>query len=344
MKTDFFNTFVEQIKNRLPSDRFAVGMNLGFSSAKVVKLKLGAKGQASLAGFRVVQNQLDMEPALRQIIQELGIKTVNFSLSGQQAIIRYIDFPQMKKEELRQALKFEAQKYIPFAPSEVTIDACILNERLPDGKMKVLLAAVKNELIDQRLKMLRQLGVSVNLVEIDSISLINAFNFNYGDDETVRSKTVALLNIGSTTSNLNILEAAVPALSRDVNFGGNNITQRIADALGVDFKTAEARKTSEHAEEEAAVKSAVETAVAKLAHEVRSSFDYYESRCASSVEKIYISGGASLFPGLVPMLRTDLGMPVEDWDPLKNIPCGDAANAKTIAGQLCVAIGLALRG
>jgi len=349
MKTtplEFIKPYLDKLKSGMNVDRYAVGLNLGFSTVKAAKLHI-VKDKVELCGFHLAQNQGTMEDTLRRIIRELDVKTVNFSLSGQQAIIRYVDFPKLKTEELKQSLKFEAQKYIPFPTAEVNIDGCILRDDLPDNKMQVLLAAVKKDLLEQRLKLLRAVGLDVNVVEIDSISLINAFNYNYADDETVKNKAIALLNLGSATSNLNILEKGQPALSRDIPIGGNNLTQRIADALGVDFKSAESLKTGADKQQSVKIAAAIETVLSKLAHEARSSFDYYESRSVASVEKIFISGGASLYDGLKDMLMGFLGMPVENWDPFRKITVSaacDAAQARAIGGQLAVAIGLALRG
>lgn len=337
--------FLEKFSKSLPREKTVFGLNLGFSSVKMIKLRM-TNNATELLAYAVEQNSADMEETLRKLISAHGIKSANVSLSGQQAIIRYIDFPKMRSEELKQALKFEAQKHLPFPIQDVSIDGCILRDDLPDGKMKVLLAAVKKDLLEQRLKVLRQAGLDASIVEIDSISLVNAFNFNYGQEETVKAKTVALLNVGSATSNLNILESGLPALSRDIPIGGNHLTQKIADALNLDFKSAEKAKTGQAAQNEKAA-SAAEAVIGKLAQEVRASCDYYESRSVSSVERVFVSGGASLFGGMGESLKSFLGLPVEIWDPLRSVTMGagvDKTKIAPVSGQLAVAVGLALRG
>jgi type IV pilus assembly protein PilM len=333
------------LKDLISKEKISVGLNIGVSSTKLVKLKL-AKEVVELSSFCLEQNQLDLEAVLKNIIQAHGIKRVNISVSGQQAITRYVDFPKMSLSEFKQALKFEAQKHIPFPVAEVNLDGCILKEDLPDNKMRILVAAVKKEFLNQRLKLLKGLGLEVDLVDIDSLALINAFAFNYSQDENIKNRTVALLNIGSATSNLNILENGLPALSRDISIGGNNFTQKIAEALGIDFKAADKLKNSSDEQNPAKAIAALEAILAKLAQEARSSFDYYESRSVSSVEKIFISGGGSLYAGLKDILTNQMGLEVESWDPLKKITLAgnlDFAKVKTLSGQLAVAIGLALR-
>ena len=339
------NPILEKAKIKFfkPKESIRAGLNIGVSSVKLVKLKVTPEA-AEVCGVALSPAQ-DMESALRGLAQEQGLKRVNISVSGQQSIIRYIDFPKMTAEELKQSIKFEAQKHIPFPVSEVNLDACILKD-LRDNKMRVLVAAVKKELLSQRLKLLKDIGLDVDVVDIDSLALINAFNYSYSQEPDVRSKTIALLNIGSATSNLNILEDGLPALSRDITVGGNNFTQRIADALGIDFTAAEEVKTGAGSRKDAKVASAAEQVLAKLAQDVRTSFDFYESRSVTSVEKIYVSGGASLFPGLQEALANFLGLEVAQWDPFRKIsvaPGLDTATIQSSAGQLAVAAGLALR-
>ncbi|MGE5308307.1 MAG: type IV pilus assembly protein PilM [Deltaproteobacteria bacterium] len=334
------------LKGKMGSkEKTPVGLNVGGSTMKLAKLKV-LQDHVELVSYSIEQSQIDMEDLIRKTAHSHEVTTVNISVSGQQAIIRYIDFPKMNLGELKQALKFEAQKYMPFPVNEVNLDACILREDLPDNKMRVLMAAVKKDYLDQRLKILASAGLTVNIVDIDSLALINAFNHNYAGEEKLKGKTVALLNIGSATSNLNILENHAPSLSRDITIGGNNLTQRIADVFSLDFKSAEELKTTGDAQKAEKIATAIEPVVTKLAKEVRSSFDYYESRSVSSVEKIYLSGGGSRDPGLKESLSSLIGIEVEHWDPLRKITVAeglDPAKVKAASSQLAVAIGLALR-
>ena len=335
----------EMLKGKPAREKTPVGMNIGGSTVKMAKLRI-QQDRVELCGYSVEQTQLDLEDLLRKTAHTHEINSVNISVSGQQAIIRYIDFPKMSLAELKQALKFEAQKFIPFPVTEVSLDACILKEDLPDNKMRVLLAAVKKDLLEQRLKLLAAAGLSVNIVDIDSLALVNAFNHSYADEESMKNKSVALLNIGSATSNLNIIEGRLPSLSRDLSIGGNHLTQRIADVFALDFKSAEELKVGADGEKREKIVAAIEPVVTKLAKEARSSFDYYESRSVASVEKIYLSGGGSMYAGLKESLAAIVGIEVDTWDPLRRIVLAegiDPEKVKAVSSQLAVAIGLALR-
>jgi type IV pilus assembly protein PilM len=252
----------------------------------------------------------------------------------------------MNGAELKQALKFEAQKHVPFPLAEVNMDGCILKDDLPDNKMLVLLAAVKKEFIRQRLRSLELAGIRANVAEIDSLALVNAFNFNYPLSETPGLKAVALLNIGATHTNVDIIEEGITRLSRDIQIAGNNFSQKVADTLGIDLKTAEGIKISPSGDQYGRMMTGLEAVFTALSAEIRNSFDYFESQSASSVAKIFISGGGSLFMGFRDKLRSMLNLDVDYWDPFKKIKIGsqiEAEKLKALSSQLVVAAGMALR-
>ena len=336
----FFN-----FKNQFAKERISFGLDIGTQTTKLVKLRF-AKDIVELCGFEFEPTQETTQEVLKKIRQSTGADSLNLSVSGQATVIRYVNFTNMNKEELHKALKFEAQKHIPFSVEEVNLDACILKDNLPDNKMLILLAAVKKELVNQRIKMMEEASMRVNLIDIDSLALVNAFDFNYLAEEQKAAKTVALLNIGASMSNLDIVDDGSPRLSRDIHIAGNNFTQKLADIFAKDFKSAEEMKINPQADEANKVAAAVESVLANLAGEIRTSFDYYESQNASSVGKIFLSGGGSKFTNLKDMLSNLLGIEVEYWDPLKNITIAeglDQEKIKAYSGQLAVAVGVALR-
>jgi type IV pilus assembly protein PilM len=336
---------LSKIKGGLTKDKLSVGLDIGTSRIKVVKLKVN-KGQAELCGFGVEPAQLDPGEALKKLLEPHSGGPINISVSGQQSVIRYVNFPRMSTSELRQALKFEAQKHIPFSVSEVNLDGHILKDDLHDNKMLVLIAAVKKDLVNQRLELIEGLGYRTNIIDIDSIALVNAFNFNYPLEEERDHKALAILNIGSSMTNLNILDAQIPRLSRDMHIAGNAFTQRVADIFGLEFAEAEKLKIDPDEDKLNKIKAGVESVLANLAGEIRTSFDYYESQGASSVGKIFLSGGSAKFNGLKEMLEHFLGAEVEHWDPFKGVKMGegiDLAKLKASRAELAVALGLALR-
>ena len=376
-----------KIKLFKAKEKFSFGLDIGTQSIKCVKLKISGD-DVELVGFEVEDGQIDPREALKKIKHAQGADLVNISFCGASTIIRYVNFLRMSKNELAGALKFEAQKLIPFSVEEVNLDAEILKDDLPENKMLVLIAAIKKEIISQRIGVLENVGLRVNLVDIDSLALVNAFNFNYAKLEVAENKTasapvsssnqnpkpqgaglvspnqspkpqgtglasssqspksICLLNIGAGITNVNILDNGIVRLSRDIHFGGANFTKKLMDIFEIDFKSAEELKINPPEDKLAKTKASVESLFTNLASEIRTSFDYYESQNISSVAKIYLSGGASKMPGLKEMLGACLGLPVETWDPFKQVRIPDTINRQELDkfyGQFNVAVGLALR-
>lgn len=326
-------------------DGFSVGVDIGSSSIKFIKLRhLGDNIElASLAAEAV---GLDLVPTLKKLSQENDFKKCNVSISGASSITRYINFPKMNETELKQALKFEAQKHIPFGINEVDLDSYILKDDLPDGKMLVLLGAAKKELVIQRIKVLDDAGLKPNIIDMDSMAVVNAFVFNYPEDEYRKNKAIAILNIGAAYTNLSILDVGIPRLSRDIHIAGNNFTNKLMDNFSLDFDAAEKLKINPEKEKLGTVASAIESVLINLSAEVRTSLDYYESQNTSSVNKIFLAGGSCCFAGLKDMLSNFIGVEVEIWDPFRkmSLPAEiDADKAKSLSVKFGVAVGLALR-
>lgn len=338
---------LEKLKPKISKEEFSTGIDIGASSIKIVKLKHTKEDNIELCDYFIEKAApTEIVRIIKEKIQPFSLKKVNISVSGAQVIIRNANFPKMELAELKQALKFEAQKYIPFSVEDVFLDCHILKDDLPDNKMLVLIAAVKKDFLNQKLKFWQDTGVPVNLIDIDSLAALNAFNFNYIDDEKIKHKAVALLNIGSAQSNLNIVEDGSPKLNRDINIAGNNITSKISELLKIDLKHAESLKEKPPADKSEKINLAFESALTNLATEVRVSFDYYESQSTTSVVKIFLSGGGCVYPGLKDKLSSMLDIEVSFWDPFVKIIIPESIDLdklKTVSSQLGVAVGLALR-
>ena len=116
--------------------------------------------------------------------------------------------------------------------------------------------------------------------------------------------------------------------------------------MGVDFRSSENFKVNPASDQAARIMADLEAVFTNLGAEIRTSFDYYESQSASSVGKIYLSGGGSLFTSFKEKVSGLLGIEVEYWDPLRKIKqpnTADAEKLKAVLAQLPIAVGLALR-
>ncbi|MEW6170406.1 MAG: type IV pilus assembly protein PilM [Candidatus Omnitrophota bacterium] len=333
-------------KHKLKNEREVIGLDIGSFDIKLIKLNF-KDTLTSIADFDIEKQYSDVARSLKDIVTRKNItgKPVNISLSGPGMVTRYIPFPKMQPEELHNALKFEAEKHIPFPVNEVILDGCILKD-LDDNKMLVLIVAAKKDVVQRRIDLVKNAGLEINLIDIDSLALVNSFN-NAGVfiKKEEQPKAIALLDIGATVTNLNILEDSVPRFSRDINLGGMDLTKKISEKLSISLTDAEVLKCNP-AERLAEINTICEPILNNLITELRLSFDYYESQCACSLEKIYISGGGSLLSGLDNFLNHMLGIEILHWDPLSNIKVEESVDGKKMRENLnllTIAMGLGLR-
>lgn len=334
-----------------PKERSAVGLDIGSSSIKAVVLESREK-EFILKNFNVTEISAGTElgSAVKQVLSSMVVNAdyerINISLSGQSVVIRYVWLPLMSEKDLLSSLKFEAAKLIPFAIEEVNIDSFILKQDVSNNKMLVLIVAAKKDAVSERIRLVQNIGFKIGIIDVDSLSLINAFNFNHHYPQDGLPKTLALLNIGASVSNLNILEEGIPVFSRDIYIAGNNFSKKLADSMGIDFRAAENLKRNPDEAMRDKIISCVESILSNLASEIRISFDYYETQGASSVEKIFLSGGGSILSNLKDNLSPVLGIDIDYWDPTQRLSVladSSIEKIKSYSAQIAVALGLAMR-
>lgn len=307
--------------------RASAGLDIGDSSIKFVELISTPQGW-ELANFGIAQINGKGKDAIiesiRKVLRDTSstIHRVNVAVFGESVIVRYIDLPKMTKEELRSAIKYEAEQYLPLKLDEVNFDFYPL-EDMPGNKIKVLLVAAKKELINEHIEIIKGAGLFSGVIDVDSFCLINCFEMN--GPKILDEDTAALLHIGHGVTSVNILKGKLPYFTREIYIGTSHITEDGAKEIG----------------EEPSL------ALGNLLSEIRLCFDHYENQTERSVGAIYLSGGGSTLKGLSQVIHTQLGVESKVWDPLTNIKVDpnkfDVAKLKEVGPILPVGIGLALR-
>src|SRR3989338_1333216 len=202
------------------------GIDIGASSIKLIELQ-EKKGKIELlncAANPVSGN--DIKTSLKDLlaISKITSKQVNVSLSGPSVIVRYIEMPAMKKEELRSAIKFEGEKYIPFNVNEAIIDCAVLNKSISGNATRVLLVAAREDRVKEYVGTFKELGMDISAIDVDSVAMLNAFQ-RLGM-EAKQESAYAMINIGARFSNINIVAKGYPYFTRDVIWGGVDVTNR----------------------------------------------------------------------------------------------------------------------
>ena len=336
-----------------------VGLDIGSSSIKAIELKK-SKGQIEVThiGFEPLASDIvvdsmivdsgSVSSAISKIFTENTMKSklVATSVSGHSVIVKKISIPTMSEQELAEHIGTEAAQHIPFDITDVNVDFQILSEDLSGPQMDVLLVAVKKDKILNYTNVLSLAGKSPAIVDIDAFALQNCYEYNY---DPAPGATVALLNLGASVMNINIVKGATPLFTRDVSVGGNQYTDSLQKELDISFDDAEALKLGQQVGTVSADAKApiLQQVTEIIVLEIQKTFDFFRATAPGEhIEHIYLAGGSSKVPGLIEALRQEFSIPVELLNPFQRVglPLGEtAALVDQNAGQLAVAVGLALR-
>lgn len=336
-----------------------IGLDIGSSCLKVAQVNMSRDpyelvrfGMAPLPREVIsegtITDKASLVAALRQLLTQLKVTNadVAIGLSGHSSvIIKRITLPQMSAADLSLSIKFEAEQYIPFDINDVNIDFQILGPSAQEaGQMDVILVAVKKSLIGDYTAVLEEAGLAPAVVDVDAFALSNVFEANYDLQEY---KSVALINIGASKTNINILQRGIPVFTRDSSTGTNFHTEALERMLKVSREDAERLKRGESVSGTSpeAAEDVISNASDEIYAEIYRSFEYFRSSVSDEgMQRILLSGGAALIKGFPEMMAERLGVDVEVLDPLKRIKVSDGgADATSVAPLAAVAIGLAMR-
>ena len=342
------------------SGKSIVGLDIGSSCIKAIELKrskgeiqVSHLGLEPLASDVVVDSMIvdsgHVSTAITKIFGERNIKAkqVATSVSGHSVIVKPIKVQSMSEAELSDSITTEAAQHIPFDISDVNLDFEILNPEAEGPQMDVLLVAVKKDKILNYTNVLSLAGKSPAVVDIDAFALQNCYEYNY---QPFPDSTVALLNLGASVMNINIVKGTTPLFTRDVSVGGNQYTDSLQKELDLSFDDAESLKLGRKVGtvSEDAKTPILQQVTEIIVLEIQKTFDFFRATASGEhIERIFLAGGSSRVPGLVEALRQEFSLPVEVLNPFQRImPPAEAAESELLErnpGQLAVAVGLALR-
>ena len=329
-----------------------VGLDIGTSCIKAVELTRD-KYDHVITGY--AQIDVHTEAARQDAIAELmaaakfRTKRIATAVSGKNVVFRYITMPEMNDDKLLQAVRFEADKYIPFDVEDVEIGAQKLDSVVEEGKkaeMKVLLVAAKKAVVSDHARMLTDLGLQPVSIGVDGFALGNAWELgdlvNPGIQEPGR--TVALVDIGATKASINILRDNLSCFAREVPIGGADLTNAIARRLGVEPTQAEELKR-DPGDQLAIVQEAVGQTLEDLGNEINLSFDFFENQFDGEVQEVWLTGGTALLPLLEESFEKIFEKRTKTWNPIEGLKVKadnvDVEALNQLSPQLAVAVGLA---
>ena len=310
---------------------------------------LGAEGAQETMREAAVQN------VLQALLTEKGIKAknVNVCAPGFHVFSKFVKLPPVDAGKVTQMIQYEAQQNVPFPLEEVVWDYQILGST-PSGELEVLLVAIKADVVEGLFRVTENAGLRLQLCDVSSAALCNAFRYNYGDLEDC----TMLLDIGAKTSNLLFFEKG-KVFSRSINLGANSITHDFATESKLKWDVAEKLKIEEgfvslggayeepENQHQAAISKIARQFMTRLHIQVNQTMQFYRGQQGGGApQRLFLSGGASVMPYAAQFFAEKLNVPVEYFNPLRNVdrdPNINVEDLQRVAHSLGEVVGLGLR-
>jgi len=170
----------------------SLGIDIQDESVSFAYLKASFKGiQLAAHGVYPLEKKIPLQEKVDGIggmIREFMVKnsvspaTVFVGMPRHAGILTYVQLPLAVKENLRESLGYEIEKYVPLPEDEIYFDYQIVLEDKASGKLKLLLVAARRETVDLYLDLAARIGVGISGIEIDSTALANYFSYRPDPD------------------------------------------------------------------------------------------------------------------------------------------------------------------
>ncbi len=343
-----------------------IALNLGMQTVTLADFRVSPAGAVTLHSCKqedlIVDPAADatrpaqLEAAISSLRTALGIKSrekINFTLPSQSVFTRFVKLPGSSPEDVGAIIGFEAQQNVPFPIDEVVWDYQIMGDA-KNGTWDVALVAIKADQLGEVNSSVNAGGFKTAVVDVAPMALYNAFRYNYSD----LTGCSLLVDIGARTTNLIFIEGQ-RVFSRSIPVGGNTISAAIAKEFKQDITVGEKLKLEKgfvglggaYAEPEdpteAKISKIVRNTMTRLHAEIARSISFYrQNQTGSAPVRAFLSGGTVSLPYMIEFFSEKLQMPVEHFNPLRNVTVGSpevAAMASASAHTLGEVVGSALR-
>jgi len=344
-----------------------LGIDIGTSSIKIVSLsKVGSRVKLDNYGetsaqifyekpFRTFEKSTlllstgEIAKAVQAILNEAKIATKSaiFSIPDFSSFFTNFELPQMTPKELPDAVRYEAPQHIPLPISEVTIDWQVIGGHLADRKgtkLKILLVAVPNEIINQYREIAQRSEIKLSGLEAEVFGISRLVT---GEEKN----TVGLVDIGAQSTTISIIDAGLLKVSHSFDIAGNELTQILSKSLNIDSKTAEEFKKryglldtlEENGQKVGKILSPL---IDSILDEISRTYQNFFQTEKKEVSKIILAGGCALIPGLKEYFSSALKKEVNIINPFTDFSYPPILEPvlREIGPSYAIAVGAALRG
>ncbi|HHE76899.1 MAG TPA: type IV pilus assembly protein PilM [Candidatus Parcubacteria bacterium] len=347
---DIGTSFIRVVEIERRKSEYRLG-NYGYLGDDQPFLASNGKNMLSLSDSKTVAE------TIKAILEKTGIKTkdVNFSIPDFNSFFTSFDLPVMDKKEIAGAIKYQVRPFVLLPLEELDLDWLIIEGQPSKTPLKVLVVAIPKEIIVQYQKIAELVGLDLRFLESEVFSLARAVinNDKFGDNK----KVVGLVDIGSWSTTCSVIEKGVLKNSYSFNIAGNELTKVIDKALNVNYNKAEELKkkygllSADSARDGENLPpdtfpKILTPLTDSILREIKRVFrDFYRLE-GKEIEKVVLSGGTALMPGLKEYFADNLQKEVVIANPFSNLsyPKPLEPVLRELGPIYGVAVGLALKG
>ncbi|MCK4545505.1 type IV pilus assembly protein PilM [candidate division WOR-3 bacterium] len=337
--------------------KIGIGVDIGSSLIKIVEFEGLPKSPIltnyevkKLASEAIVDGEI-MDRGLvintmKEMINDMKLKNkkVVISIYGKSVIVKRIQMEKMKRSEIAESIKWEAEQQIPFDVNSIELDYAVVNPDRPDGKMDVLLVAAKKDAILQKIDLLHEVGLDVKKMDISSFATNNIYEFNA---DQPKGQFISLVSVGFEDTSISFIDDGVFMFTRGNPTASKKFVYELQKRFGIteddaiDIILGKSKDKYNNDEINAALYDFVDSISISIERNLT-----YLTRDKEHIDKIVLSGGGALIPGFSELLAKHFGTKVEIIDPFAKVSIGEGIKAndiKSIAPIIAEACGLALR-
>lgn len=291
------------------------------------------------------ESKADHEELARTIktgLHDAGVtlRQANVSLPESHVFTRIIDMPLLSDKELIQALRWEAERYVPLPLEEVNMDFVVLYKDAHKKTMEVLLVASPLSLIEKYTKIFEMAGVTLSALENEAIPLLRLFSSPTANR--------VMLDVGDDSTTIYLVRREILALVRTVGIGGTTLSKALMTELNLPSIQAEEYKRTYGivpTQMDGRIHQILSPLLDNLVTEINQSLTYFKEKYPEEViTQIILSGGTILMPGFGAYLQEKVQLETVVANPWQGATISkDAERYQTSAPLFSVATGLAFR-
>ncbi|MEM6998002.1 MAG: type IV pilus assembly protein PilM [Patescibacteria group bacterium] len=333
------------------------GLDIGASAVRMVQLKgQGATKSLARYGSTPVEGNISlsdspedikkMSELIKQAVKQHGMSTNNVAVGIQsnKVFSTIVDMDKLSPHELEKTLEYQVDSIIPTKASESKVDWAVLGDSpVQEGKVEVLVSSVANSLVESKLDMLESIGLNVVAFETDSIALARAIVPNDSPE------AMMVVDLGLHSADIIIVMAGSPRLSRTISTGTDAIIKAAATTLAVDYAQAEQfvfKFGLVKDKLEGQLVNAITPTIDLLVQDIDKSIKFFNGRYKGvKIDRIIVTGGASILPEFPLHLANNFGVNVEIGNAWRNVNYDSSRQneLQAISNHFGVAAGLAER-